>query len=262
MKSCFAKVIGLFAASGLMICSQAHGQPTAANFSADQTPPPQITLNGLTTIFGDRRALFKVQVDSTAKKSYFLAEGQRAGGIELLSVDIRAGKIKVNNHGITQIIALCDPPNLSILTATPESVGGNFAASKNSVNNFASGDELPSGQTVGSPTAQKIPTGFVAGQAGGASAKNSSGATSSSASSGETGTSDAGADNTSTAPSDTTATKPEPYSLTAAREFERLRIQTAAAVYDGIDEPIPLTPLTPPGTPMALIGPDRAWFPD
>jgi hypothetical protein len=253
MKRSFAKAMCVFAAGCFFVSLRAAGQ----------TPPPEITLNGLTTIFGDRRALFKVQSDCGAKQSCFLAEGQRAAGIELLTVDIRAGKIKVNNHGVVQTVALRDPPNLSILTATPENGSGNFADRQNAANNFSDGVQLSGGQTFGSPTAQKIPAGFVAGQAGGATAKNSSGTSSSSAaSSSEAGTSDTVTANSPTTSFDTGAKKPEPYSITAAREFERLRIETAAAVYDGTAEPQPLTPLTPPGTPMALIGPDRAWFPD
>jgi hypothetical protein len=218
-------------------------------------------LNGLTTIFGDRRALFKVQTDSAAKQPYFLAEGQRAGGIELLSVDIRAGKIKVNNHGTIQTITLCDPPNLSTLSAA-ENNGAVFFAGQNAMA-ISAGGKLPGAKNGAVENGKNAAAGFAPTQSGGAAGKNSSSAPSSGVSSaGEPGTSDAGDANTSTMPSAAAANKPEPYSLTAAREFERLRIQTAAAVYDGIDEPIPLTPLTPPGTPMALIGPDRAWFPD
>src|SRR5271169_1130853 len=57
------------------------------------TPPVQITLNGIITIFGDKRALFKTQAAmsplSPAKgKNYMLTEGQRDGEIELLAVDV------------------------------------------------------------------------------------------------------------------------------------------------------------------------------
>ncbi len=72
-----------------------------------RTPPPQIILNGITTILGDRRALFKtLAIGEDKERSYMLAEGQRDGEIELLSVDMREGKIKVNNHGIIQIVCL------------------------------------------------------------------------------------------------------------------------------------------------------------
>jgi hypothetical protein len=46
----------------------------------------------------------------------------------------------------------------------------------------------------------------------------------------------------------------------ASKDFELLRTQTADAVRSGVDEPIPLTPLTPADTPAELIGPDKAWF--
>jgi hypothetical protein len=48
---------------------------------------------------------------------------RQRGGIKLLSVDVRAGRIKVNYHGVIQTALLCDAPDLSILMAT-EAGGG------------------------------------------------------------------------------------------------------------------------------------------
>jgi hypothetical protein len=109
--------------------------------------------------------------------------------------------------------------------------------------------------------AGKSTAGAATGSPGTAASSNSSN------NSGNAGTADAGSQNSANAgsSSDYTSQRPEPYSLTAAREFQRIRIETASGVNNGTDEPLPLTPLTPltpPGTPKALIGPDRAWFPD
>src|SRR5438445_5556396 len=59
------------------------------------TPPPNIRLTGITTIFGtsNKRALFMVQEIGIPGKpigkeeSYILTEGQRQGAIEVLEID-------------------------------------------------------------------------------------------------------------------------------------------------------------------------------
>jgi hypothetical protein len=70
-------------------------------------PAPKITLTGITTILGNKRALLKLQEPAkppqAAKEvSYILTEGQRDGDIEILAIDEQAGTVKVNNHGTVQ----------------------------------------------------------------------------------------------------------------------------------------------------------------
>jgi len=120
MKGFFIKASGLLMLGWLASVASAEGQLAASAVPANQPAPPEIKLNGLTTILGDKRALFKARPDYGEPASYFLAEGQSAGGIQLLAVDIRAGKIKVNNHGVVQVIVLCQPPDLSTVTAYPD----------------------------------------------------------------------------------------------------------------------------------------------
>jgi hypothetical protein len=66
---------------------------------------PKIILTGITTIFGDKRALMKVQPpgmkpNETAKElSLILTEGQREGEIEVLQIDEKIGSVRVNNSG-------------------------------------------------------------------------------------------------------------------------------------------------------------------
>jgi hypothetical protein len=262
-------VFGLAALGWVAISYPADGQAWTPAVPANQGPPPDIKLNGLTTILGDKRALFKVRPDSGPVESYFLAEGQSAGTIKLLSVDIRAGRIKINNHGVIQTVALCDAPDLSILMATEaggSQNGNGFSSGQNpgdfSANSGPAGSPAPGGAAA----RQNSGAGFSAGNSTGGVANGSPGAAAGNNfdKSANPGTSNASSNNSdnSGSNSDNTSQHPEPYSLTAAREFERLRIETASGVYNGTDEPLPLTPLTPPGTPKALIGPDRAWFPD
>ena len=70
-------------------------------------PPPKITLTGITTILGKKQALLMEQVPArppqkAQEQSYILAEGERDGDIEVVSIDEKAGSVRVINHGIAQ----------------------------------------------------------------------------------------------------------------------------------------------------------------
>jgi hypothetical protein len=86
--------------------------PSATPPEPPPPPVPKITLTGITTILGDKRALFKVQEQGTPparaakEESYILAEGQRDGDVEVLAIDEAAGAVKVNNHGTVQELTL------------------------------------------------------------------------------------------------------------------------------------------------------------
>src|SRR5690348_6027189 len=56
------------------------------------TPPPNVKLTGITTILGNKRALFMVQEAPVGGKpqkeeSYILTEGQRQGALEVLEIN-------------------------------------------------------------------------------------------------------------------------------------------------------------------------------
>jgi hypothetical protein len=74
------------------------------------TPQSKIRLTGITTIFGDKRALLMVQEPATPGKppgpetSCILAMGQRQGAIEILEINEKAGTIKVSNDGNISVI--------------------------------------------------------------------------------------------------------------------------------------------------------------
>jgi len=60
---------------------------------------PPITLTGITTILGNKRALMNVQSPGKPPNSLILAEGQREGEIEVLEIDEKAGSVKINQSG-------------------------------------------------------------------------------------------------------------------------------------------------------------------
>ena len=68
-------------------------------------PPPKITLTGITTILGKKRALMKVVLPGVkpgqppTEASLMLAEGQRDGEIEVLGVDMKEGMVRVDDYG-------------------------------------------------------------------------------------------------------------------------------------------------------------------
>src|SRR6267142_446605 len=71
--------------------------------ATDATPPPKITLNGITDILGQMQALFKVAGTAKPGKpagddSYILSEGQRQDEIEVVKIDEKAGVVTFHNH--------------------------------------------------------------------------------------------------------------------------------------------------------------------
>lgn len=123
MRKCPTTLYGLLA--GLMLCTQARavvrhaptdtytGIPERNIFGlksptpqiTEPVPPqlPKITLTGITTILGNKRALMLVQPPGNQpgqkELSLILAEGQRQDDIEVLQIDEKAGSVKVNNSG-------------------------------------------------------------------------------------------------------------------------------------------------------------------
>ena len=78
--------------------------PTAPPPEVKTPDAPKITPTGITTILGNKRALFKVQhparpPEPAKEQSYILAEGQREGQIEVVAIDEKTGSIKFNNYG-------------------------------------------------------------------------------------------------------------------------------------------------------------------
>ena len=79
--------------------------PPPPDPEATKPPPPKITLQGITTFGGIKRALLKAPMPPKAgeppkgEQSFIIAEGQRDGDIEVLEIDAKAGTVKVNNFG-------------------------------------------------------------------------------------------------------------------------------------------------------------------
>jgi len=95
--------------------------PIPTNPPVDPTPvapPPKITLNGITTIFGAKEALYKVATppkpgQPAGDMSYALGEGEGEDDIEVVKIDTDADVVTFNNHGTIQDLPMTAAPNLS-----------------------------------------------------------------------------------------------------------------------------------------------------
>jgi len=69
-----------------------------------KTPPPKLTLTGITTILGRKLVFLTMPAakPGTAPDSIMLAEGQGQNDVEVQSIDEKAGVVKVSNHGVEQ----------------------------------------------------------------------------------------------------------------------------------------------------------------
>lgn len=107
--------------------------PPPPDPEANKPPPPKILLQGITTILGNKRALFKVAMPPKAgepakgEQSFILVEGQRDGDIEVLEIDAVAGTVKVNNYGTITSLNFKDngitPPAAPAPGALPNPAG-------------------------------------------------------------------------------------------------------------------------------------------
>jgi hypothetical protein len=80
--------------------------------AANKPQPSKITLTGITTILGNKRALMKTpppqaKLGEQAKteQSYILAVGERENEIEVLDIDEIAGTVKVKNAGVIETVS-------------------------------------------------------------------------------------------------------------------------------------------------------------
>lgn len=83
--------------------------PPPTNMPAPPPPASKLTLTGITTIFGKTRALFTAQgtgkpQEAGKQEFYSLAVGQRADGIEVLSIDPKKGVVRLRNNGVEETL--------------------------------------------------------------------------------------------------------------------------------------------------------------
>jgi len=93
-------------------------------------PTPKISLTGITTILGNKRALFKSEPTpgkagqpATKEESYMLAEGQRQGDVEVTSIDEIAGIVKLSYAGTPVTLDFTNNAAKAVAVAPPPPAG-------------------------------------------------------------------------------------------------------------------------------------------
>ncbi len=74
------------------------------------SPPEAVMLNGVTELFGIKRAFFQIPGPNAESAKFSLSEGQYTNGIRLLSVDFQLESVKINNRGHIQTVHICNTP--------------------------------------------------------------------------------------------------------------------------------------------------------
>ena len=85
--------------------------PDPESVKPPPTPPPTIELQGIMSMFGTQKALFRTQGQAKPPKpaekvSMVLSVGQREGEIEVVAIDEKSGSVTFNNHGQPQTLNL------------------------------------------------------------------------------------------------------------------------------------------------------------
>jgi hypothetical protein len=244
-------------------------------------------LNGLVSIFGDQQACLQISRPGSPPENVLLAAGRTFRDIRLLAVDVSTSAVRINNGGQLQTLKICAAPEL---TAGDDTWTPPVPAHKEMLPRSAA-----SGQLVASSPAQiagvaefggdianpfpniiKTPSATSAGGQAGNNNQASAGNASTSPSPGTGGQNNptpvVDNQNNPTPVADTAAgsaggTGASPATThvyywwtSVAQSIEQSRLANAQLVMAGDMPPEPLTPLTPPGTPAALIDPDSSLF--
>jgi hypothetical protein len=117
-------------------------------------PPVKITLTGITTILGNKRALMRAAIppkppEPAKEESYMLAEGQRDGTVEVLAIDEKAGTVRISNGGTIEMldfinngakvvnaptpVAGMSPPGMPTMPAPPAAMTPSGVAPRSSI---------------------------------------------------------------------------------------------------------------------------------
>lgn len=96
--------------------------PSTVNDPAKNTPPPNLELQGFTTILGRPQVLIKLKIpprppEPAKDRSLVMDVGQREGDVEVMEMDAYAGTVKLKNMGA--IVSLNLKDNASKPTAGP-----------------------------------------------------------------------------------------------------------------------------------------------
>jgi hypothetical protein len=93
--------------------------------SSIKPPPPKVILNGISTIFGTKKAILKMTPPAekgqpAKEQSFILSEGQRDGELEVIQINENAGAVLVNDYGtVTNLTFDANGPPKTASSPTP-----------------------------------------------------------------------------------------------------------------------------------------------
>ena len=244
---------------GLLTTSRAASGPEAA---AQPAPAPAtIVLDGVMSIPGGNWAFFRTSFSANMSGADFmLAEGQSRYGIQLLAVNTPSGTVTVRKQGQTQTLSICQPPVLLTTTGSDSTA----AASRSSpdANAAAAGLAASNGGKTQPADAPRFAHPVNAAGWDGANARNTAATNPGDNPVATNNNSGAGNATGVAGNNDGSVAQEHLYQwwTKEAQKIEQARLDTAQRVLAGEWPAYPLTPLTPPGTPSQLIGPDSLFL--
>jgi hypothetical protein len=216
-----------------------------ANLVAAAAVP--VALSGVCNILGDPRAVLVLHPEA-AGQNVILAEGESAAGIKLLAVDMAASCVRIENGGQAQTLRLGNAPHFALLGEASGPGQYFLARGRDGMVGTPGADGVVAAILPGNPGWGTLPP--LAGGNGAGTQPISSMTIAPPAAAGNASNVDPAIALKS--PADT-----EWYQESLG--IEQSRKDTAQQVLAGEMDAWPRTPLTPPGTPAALLG-DGMFF--
>jgi hypothetical protein len=239
-----------------------------------------VELNGITRLYGENMAFLVLQPSARAQSvSFALSEGESRFGVKLLAVDVVNGRAEIEQSGQTQLLRLGfaqastqparrfptgattsgQSPATSPLTPLEQSDINRFLSEDTDAQKIRSGNPPVQMAYVETPQPNSAKPGATPGNVSGGAAGDGTGGSAANPGTAEPGTSGVAASAGGTATSTASASAADDsgqYWYKTSLSIEQNRLATADQVISGDMAPLPATPLTPPGTPASLIGPD------
>jgi hypothetical protein len=238
------------------MASDKHGRPPSAN------------LNGISSFSAMKCAFFIIiPVGQQREMNFMLAEGESRFGITLLSVNVAANSVEIDNRGTKQTLHICSTPDVSLtavrwMNSQPAEHIGGYG---NGGEEAGAGNTGANGRTDGSD-GNLNPGGIAGGnRANGASGGNNNTGNGNNATVGnaEDDSADAAphqsADLNGSDPATALKDQAGEYWYRTSASIEESRKADAQLILSGEEDPLPLTPLTPAGTSAGLIGSDALF---
>lgn len=137
-------------------------------------PPVDITLTGITDLFGPAKAYLTTKDSAGKPEHHSLSVGERSGGLEVLGIDSTAGTVKVRNGRLETVLNFKDHGAKAVAAAAPPAPGAPGQPRPGGPPGFSAPGTPGAAPTTisGRPPVTGVPapsgaTGFTAAQPGG-----------------------------------------------------------------------------------------------